>query len=118
MQILDQRKLEDLQIGRVPSDHGHFRQPRLLRGSPPAFPGDQFMPAGDIRTISGWMIPCWRIDSTSSFRESRAKSFRGCSGLGTMLERLACCTLSPGSCFEPDGRRAGANQRAETFAKC
>src|SRR5262249_12490276 len=43
------------------------------------------------------MIPCCRIDSTSSCSASRPKSFRGCSALGTTLAKLIWCTLSPAS---------------------
>src|SRR3954468_2081289 len=43
------------------------------------------------------MIPCWRIDSISSSRTSRAKSFRGCNVLGTILVSSIWCTLSAAS---------------------
>src|SRR5262245_37808754 len=43
------------------------------------------------------MIPCCRIDSTSSCSASRPKSFRGCSALGITLAKLIWCTLSPAS---------------------
>src|SRR5437016_10137948 len=43
------------------------------------------------------MMPCCRIESTSSCNASRPKSFRGCSVLGTILARLIWCTLSPDS---------------------
>src|ERR1035441_7093309 len=43
------------------------------------------------------MIPCWRIESTSSCIASRPNSLRGCSGLGTMRVSLACWILSPES---------------------
>jgi hypothetical protein len=39
-------------------------------------------------------MPCCRIDSISSSSTSRAKSFRGCNVLGTMLVSSIWCTLS------------------------
>ena len=42
-------------------------------------------------------MPCCRIDSISSSSTSRAKSFRGCNVLGTMLVSSIRCTLSPAS---------------------
>src|SRR6266404_7727312 len=42
-------------------------------------------------------MPCCRIDSISSSSASRAKSFRGCNVLGTMLVSSIWCTLSPAS---------------------
>jgi len=40
-------------------------------------------------------MPCCLIDSISSSSTSRAKSFRGCNVLGTMLVSSIWCTLSP-----------------------
>src|SRR5262245_36784713 len=40
-------------------------------------------------------MPCCRIDSINSSSTSRAKSFRGCNVLGTMLVSSIWCTLSP-----------------------
>src|SRR5882724_2527974 len=42
-------------------------------------------------------MPCCRIDSISSSSTSRAKSFRGCNVLGTMLVSLIWCTFWPAS---------------------
>src|SRR5215217_1343055 len=42
-------------------------------------------------------MPCCRIDSVSSSSTSRAKSFRGCNVLGTMLVSSIWCTFSPAS---------------------
>src|SRR5712671_488302 len=42
-------------------------------------------------------MPCCRIDSISSSSTSRAKSFRGCNVLGTMLVSSIWCTLSVAS---------------------
>src|SRR5207248_10870517 len=42
-------------------------------------------------------MPCCRIDSLSSISTSRAKSFRGCNVLGTMLVSSIWCTYSPAS---------------------
>src|SRR5882724_11974589 len=42
-------------------------------------------------------MPCCRIDSISSSSTSRAKSFRGCNVLGTMLVTSIWCTFSPAS---------------------
>src|SRR5439155_14238764 len=42
-------------------------------------------------------MPCCRIDSISSSSASRAKSFRGCNVLGTMLVSSIWCTLWPAS---------------------
>src|SRR6267154_4626753 len=42
-------------------------------------------------------MPCCRIDSLSSSSASRAKSFRGCNVLGTMLVSSIWCTFSPAS---------------------
>ncbi len=35
------------------------------------------------RTMSGWMIPCWEMDSMRSSNISSVKCLRGCSGDGT-----------------------------------
>src|SRR3954463_5025111 len=43
------------------------------------------------------MIPCWRIDSTSSPNASAAKVFRGWSGLGTIIASSTWWIFSPGS---------------------
>src|SRR5215475_4355888 len=40
-------------------------------------------------------MPCCRIDSINSSSTLRAKSFRGCNVLGTMLVSSIWCTLSP-----------------------
>lgn len=42
-------------------------------------------------------MPCCRIDSINSSSASRAKSFRGCNVLGTILASSIWCTLSPAS---------------------
>src|SRR6266513_2072156 len=42
-------------------------------------------------------MPCCRIDSISSNSASRAKSFRGCNVLGTMLVSSIWWTFSPAS---------------------
>src|SRR5690349_18208556 len=54
LQILNQRKLEDFQVGRLANNHRHFGEPNFLSGPPPAFARDQFVgaaihPADDQR---------------------------------------------------------------------
>jgi hypothetical protein len=58
------------------------------------------------------MIPCCRIESTSSCSASRPKSFRGCNALGTMLARLIWCTLSPASAPSLGAETAGVPMSA------
>src|SRR5258708_40306971 len=47
--------------------------------------------------MSGWMIPCSRIESTSSCNWSALNAFRGWSGPGTISVRGTRSTRSPGS---------------------
>ena len=70
------------------------------------------------RTISGWMMPCCRIESVSSCNASRPKSFRGWNVLGTMFARLIWCTISPDSATSVRAVTVGVpNQRAKTFTQ-
>src|SRR5438105_6795112 len=45
LQIFNERKLENLQIGRLANNDGDFGQPYFLRRTPAPFPRDQFMRA-------------------------------------------------------------------------
>ena len=89
LQIFDQRQLENFEVGRLPDDDRRFGQAGFLGRAPAAFAGDELELMSFIcLTISGWMMPRWRMESISSSSASRSNSRRGWSGLGTIWTRL------------------------------
>ena len=74
LQILDQRELENLEVGRLPNDE---RAPRSGRLPWPRASGVRRRSAQSVSctglTMSGWMMPRCRMESTSSSSASRCK---------------------------------------------
>ncbi len=97
LEVLDERQLQHLLVGRGPDDAGASERPTSLAARQRRSPAISSNFSRRCRTMSGWMMPCSRIESTSSRSFSPRNSVRGCSGVGTMSSSLICCTRSPSS---------------------
>ena len=117
LQILDQRNFEDFQVGGDASNHRHLCEPRFLRRPPAAFAGDQFVPAIHL-TNNQRLDDSMLANRFDQFVQGLTREIfprlqwtRHDAGHAYLVHFLARF------CLEPHGRRPGANQRAETFAK-